>query len=154
MTLRPLIALPLLLLAGCPSAKPPSLVGTGMDMFAPVELRVHPLSRITTDNATDNGRVVEVRIELADQMKDTTKGVGVLTFTLARSSTLTNTVVDRWEAAIDTPDANKDHWDSITRTYLFRRQLPAGIRDHELLLTATLALPNGSTVQNAMLIKQ
>jgi hypothetical protein len=155
----PVVTLALTLAAtlpGCwpdPSDKPPVLVGTGMDMFGPVELRVHPLTRVTTDNAADGKPLVEIRLEFKDQMGDTTKGVGALAFTLRQAGALTSTVLDRWEERIDTPRENKAHWDAITRTYLFRRPLPPGADAGKLVLTATLTTPGGQTLANEMRLK-
>lgn len=144
-----------LILGGCWIEEPKKtlLVGTGMDMFGPVELRVHPLTRVTADSAPDGKRMLEIRLELADQFGDVTKGVGKLTFTLARAGALTSAVVDRWENSLETPQENKDHWDAITRTYLFRRELPAGLESESLQITATLTTPGGHALSDETKLK-
>jgi len=68
----PLAAAALLALAGCPPQDRP-LTGSGMDMFAPVKMRIHPLTRAVASPAQ-----IEARIEFTDQMGDVTKGVGTL----------------------------------------------------------------------------
>jgi hypothetical protein len=152
---------PLLLsLPGCPPMvdtpkdnRP--LVGSGMDMFMPTELRIHPLTRIAVDSG--GKKSLEVRIELADQFADVTKGVGDFTFTVSRAGTLTSTVVDHWTTSISTPAENKKAWDPITRTYLFRREIPdawgADAELKNLIVGATLALPNGHTVSGEFHMK-
>ena len=149
------IGLAPLALAGCPpvDTKPPVLAGSGMDMFGPVRLRVHPLTRITTDNAPEGSKVMEVRIELSDQWKDVGKGVGVMSFTLKKSELLTSTVLDQWEVPIDTPQTNGPRWDSITRTYVFYRPLPAAAEGKNLVITATLTKPNGQTLSGELAVK-
>jgi hypothetical protein len=159
MNTRPLLILTLFLaalpLGACwpTDTQPPNLVGTGMDMFGPVALRIHPLTRITADGAAPGGKLLEVRIELTDQMRDITKGVGVMHFTLRRAEVFTTTIVDQWEVPIDTPQANIARWDSITRTYLFNRPLPPQADGKDLLLEATLTLPNGDQLKGKFPLK-
>ena len=102
-----LVAL-LALLASCDSTTGCSkLVGGGMDMFTPIKMRLHPLSRAMVNGTKVD---VEVRIEFTDQFGDIGKGVGGVSLQLVRLSTLhpdhKGSVLDHWSADILTPDQN------------------------------------------------
>jgi len=145
-----------LLLTACQPPPAPNLTGTGMDMFAPVKVRLHPLSRIvlgpaTTAPATQpSGRptppYVEARLELSDQFTDTTKSPGTITIELFQPTLLgtKGTRIALWTISIDAPESNRDHWDRTTRTYLFNLPITTKLRPDidSVLLTATLTLPN------------
>src|SRR4051812_47417513 len=113
-----LILTVVLALAACqPSARPP-LTGTGMDMFAPANLRIHPLSRIlpappatqpTVNSLTPAGsqatsQLLEARIELLDQFSDTTRSPGTLTLQLFDQPPLLHkgTLLHTWTFSLDT----------------------------------------------------
>jgi hypothetical protein len=125
--------------------KDPKLTGSGMDMFTPVKMRLHPLSRVVNESGT----AIEGRIELTDQFGDINKGVGTVTFDLFNYETLIpnhqGDKLNSWSFDFNNPDANKKHWDGITRTYLFNLPLPENTKTKpRFLLTATLTLPNGT----------
>lgn len=134
-------------LGGCNGFKQRPLNGSGMDMFAPVALRLHPLTRILPDQ-------LEARVELMDQMDDVTKGVGQLTLELYRyelaSINHRGTLVQRWQADLSTLQANEKYWDAITRTYVVRHPLDAQqTRDAgRFVLVATMQFPNNSELNN------
>ena len=137
------------LLAGCdgllggnkPKPPPLALAGTGMDMFAPRTVRLHPLTRITTEEGKS---VIEAHVECVDQFGDTTKTVGILAFDLWSPTLLSarGNLLEHWELSLDLPKENKDRWDSITRTYVIKHPLPAGT-GVPLELGVTLTLANG-----------
>jgi hypothetical protein len=143
-----LIAAALLLstLAGCHFGKPSGtkLAGTGMDMFTPVKMRLHPLSRIITTPP-----VAEARLEFTDQFNDIGKGVGTAIFDLYAYDTLSfnhkGKSLGQWPGDLATPAENASHWDAITRTYLFKLPIaPGNLTGHsKFLLIATFTLPNG-----------
>jgi len=167
------LLLPALLLAACQPPAPP-LSGTGMDMFAPVTIRLHPLSRIITPVAATVPAtaaatasapatslatapspppapvsILEARIELSDQFTDPTKSPGTFTLGLFDQPPLTHKgpLLQAWSLSINTPEENRSAWDRTTRTYLFKLPLaqPLPKRDH-LLVTVTLTLPNGANL--------
>ena len=85
----------------------------------------------------------------ADQFGDTGKGAGAASFELFKYQALSpNHRGDRlatWTVDFNNPKANKEHWDGITRTYLFKLPMPAGaVLKDKLLLIANLTLPNGA----------
>jgi hypothetical protein len=159
---RILILLPLLLL-GC-EQPPPRLAGSGMDMFAPVKIRLHKLSRVvfpatapaTASTAPAPSATLEVHVELSDQFGDAGKGVGDLTLRLLDPASLGSrgTVLETWNLTLNAPEPNRDHWDRTTRTYLFKFPLPASLprdRDH-YTLSATFTLPNNTTLTDELLL--
>jgi len=95
------LAAPLVLLAGCPPQDRP-LTGSGMDMFTPVKMRIHPLTRVVANPAE-----VEARVEFTDQMGDVTKGVGTLQFVLYRNDFVRGERVGAWHYDLATPQGNK-----------------------------------------------
>jgi len=149
-----LLSLAALALGGCNLFnRPPALAGAGMDMFTPVKMRLHPLTRVTS---ADNASTVEARIELTDQFDDICKGAGTVYFELFTYETLVpnhhGERVGFWNFDLSKPEANKEHWDGITRTYLCKLPLPAaGLKKQSrLVLSATWALPNGARLTDEM----
>lgn len=133
--------------AGCQGMHQRPLNGSGMDMFAPVALRLHPLTRILPDQ-------LEARIELMDQMDDVTKGVGLIKLELYRyelaSLNHRGQLIGRWQTDLATLETNEKYWDAITRTYVFRYPLDAQqTRDAgRFVLVATMQFPNNSELTN------
>jgi len=131
-----------LALGGC-QPSPPKLAGSGMEMFTPVKMRLHPLSRIASAS------LVEARLEFTDQFGDVSKGVGAVAFDLFTYSAILPSHkgdrINHWEMDISTPAENRARWDSITRTYLFSLPLAPGSvpATSRYVLSAALMLPNG-----------
>jgi hypothetical protein len=141
----------LFLLASCQPPKR-TLTGSGMDMFTPVKMRLHPLSRIVTPPAPAEP-IAEARIELMDQFDDICKGAGAVYCELfVYSGFGQNHRGERigvWNFDLNKPEANKQHWDGITRTYLLKLPLPTGSsvalkKQAKVVLAATWTLPNGN----------
>jgi hypothetical protein len=144
-------------LAGCQFGKPPALSSGagGMDMFTPQKMRLHPLSRILP--ADKNAlRTLEARLEFTDQFGDIGKGAGAVYIELfAYESLVPNHHGDRlgiWNFDLSTPQANKEHWDSITRTYLFKPSLPAAAlaKRTRVMLQGTFVLPGGARLTDEL----
>jgi hypothetical protein len=138
-------------LAGCDLGNPQTLSSGagGMDMFTPQKMRLHPLSRILPP-AGKSPPVIEARLEFTDQFGDIGKAVGTVYFELFAYETFAlNNQGDRlaiWNFDLNTPQSNKDRWDSITRTYLFKLPVPDDVlaKRSRVILKATFALPSGS----------
>jgi hypothetical protein len=151
-------------LQGCQFGQPASLKpgpgNGGMEMFTPVKMRLHPLSRMVPPekDGPANGALVEARLELTDQFGDVTKSPGALYFELyAYQSLVPNHHGDRislWNFDLSVPQSNKDHWDAITRTYLFKLPVPADAlkKEKRAILSATLTLPSGQRLQDDLAI--
>lgn len=165
-----LLPLTLLLLAACqPPESTPHLYGAGMDMFTPVKMRIHPLSRIVFPSASATAPatapagsaittpILEARFELTDQFGDPGKGAGTIVLELLDTSSpfAGKKPLQEWSLSLNTPQANREHWDRTTRTYLFKLPLPADFpkpsTGHDLFtLSATFTLPNNSTLSDTL----
>jgi hypothetical protein len=137
-----------LALAACQPAKNRNLSGSGMDMFAPVKMRLHPLTRFIPA-AGEADSTAEARLEFTDQFNDIGKAAGSVYFELFVYQTLVpNHQGDRigfWKFDINTPEANEKAWDAITRTYLFKLPVNAAAKKQSrLILVATFTLPNST----------
>jgi hypothetical protein len=160
--LRPLAAVPIslalllaLCLAACQENRPP-LAGSGMDMFTPVKMRLHPLSRLTPAAGAGEA-TLEARLELTDQFDDICKGAGAVYCELFLHNSLgPNQHGDRlqlWNFDLNKPETNKVHWDGITRTYLLKLPLNPGVaaaikKQSRVILSATWTLPNGGRLSD------
>ena len=151
--------LPLLLATGCLPVRPPLLAGAGMDMFTPVRVRLHPLSRLVPATAPTTAPAapqavagVQARLEFTDQFGDIGKAAGSAHFELFAPAILgKGDKLAEWTTDINAPAANHQHWDAITRTYLFDLPLPAGLspRDRSIL-SVTFTLPNGERLVDTL----
>lgn len=145
-----LLSLAVFALAACQDKKPP-FSGAGMDMFMPVKMRLHPLSRVVPP-AAPGEPFIEARIELTDQFDDIGKAPGAVYCELfvyeALSQNHHGERMGLWNFDLNKPDANKEHWDGITRTYLLKLPLAMGSsialkKQTKVVLSASWTLPNG-----------
>lgn len=92
--------------------------------FWPVRMRLHPLTRLTTDQETGEP-IIEARLEFRDQVGDMVKSVGQARFDLHdRDPRLGVTrTLESWELDLRDIDVNRVHYDDLTQTYVFRLQL-------------------------------
>lgn len=155
--IRPVALLPFLLvgLAGCPGPQPRQLSGSGMDMFAPTAMRVHPLTRTVPAQPAGN---LEVHIELTDQFGDVGKGVGNFSFELFDYALTAvghrGTRLAAWTADITAPVLNRQHWDPITRTYLFKSALDPALltSERKFVLRVVLNFPNNTSLSDEYIL--
>ena len=92
--------------------------------YRPANMRIHPLTRLTRDAATDD-QIIEARVEFTDADGITTRAVGRLELTLIEgASNATGTTIRQW-ATIDLRDreVNRQRFDEVTRTYLLKLEL-------------------------------
>ena len=168
-------ALAILLTLTMAACQPPasSYLGAGMDMFAPVSVRLHKLSRIvpatppttastvTTPDARPSAATapipapaaLEALIELNDQFSDPPKSPGIITLSLFDQPPATHKGdrINTWTYSLSMALENRDHWDRTLRMYRFKLPLiqPLPKRDH-VLLTVSLTLPNGLELNDEM----
>ena len=128
-----------------------------MELFTPIAIRLHPLSRIVSpatapggDAANRPASTLEAHVEFDDQFADTTKGVGTLTLQLfdpAEPAGKNGKLLQTWSFSLQSPRDHQQYWDRTTRTYLFKLPLPdlPANRDH-LKVVAKLLLPNNSSL--------
>jgi hypothetical protein len=128
-----------------------------MEMFTPVKIRLHPLTRIVPANGTTTAPApsLEARIEFTDQFNDAGKGIGTVAIQLLDTPALgTRIPLGSWTVSLNEPPINRDHWDRTTRTYLFRFPLPPNLPQNRdrLTLSAVVTLPNNNTLTDEMTV--
>ncbi|NLX04971.1 MAG: hypothetical protein GXY33_07490 [Phycisphaerae bacterium] len=95
-----------------------------MTVLLPEKIDVLPFTKPASfdDDAVPDG--LEVVLRPLDELGDQTKAVGTFRFeTYAFHKASTDPRGPRlgiWEVDLSTPEAQKEHWDAITRTYRFR----------------------------------
>jgi hypothetical protein len=155
-----MLAALLALLPGCPpipqGQKQEHLAGSGMEMFAPVSIRVHPLSRVVSDKSAC---MLQARLEFSDQMGDVGKGVGTVDLQLFEYHAIVpghrGRALGSFSISLQKPDANRAHWDAITRTYLFELPIayvPTADGNTRFVLNAVFRLPNGTKLKDEAVI--
>ncbi len=90
--------------------------------FAPVEIRIHPLTRVLREKDADGEASIEAHIEMIDQVGDSVKGAGLLTLELyhsagATSQFATGNQIERWTLDLVDQKGNSEAYDRVTRTY-------------------------------------
>lgn len=101
---------------------PVSRAAEGESPFAPVQLVVHPLTRLVRNTDTGDERV-ELHLELRDRWEDSVKWLGDAVIELFRETPpIANAAaggeqVKRWRVELTDADANVKAYDRVTRTY-------------------------------------
>ncbi len=90
--------------------------------FAPVGVKVHPLTRLVPGNKANPAPTIDAHIELIDHVGDSVKGAGLLTIELYRGTGPVSAVgeqdqVRRWTLNLSDPETNRLAYDRVTRTY-------------------------------------
>ena len=115
--------------AGCPLGPPPGEVKVPkpINLLLPKEIRFHFFSAMRKTPArgvSDGG--IDVRIEAIDSFGDETKAFGTFRFELyafrPNIADPKGTLINTWELPVLEGTDNLRHWESITRTYLFKLQ--------------------------------
>jgi hypothetical protein len=93
--------------------------------FWPTSLRVHPLTRAMSD--PESGRlIIEARIEFFDADRETAKAVGELTLQIvgdAEAQSGPAHAIKTWNLDLTNLSFNRQHYDDVTRTYLFKLEV-------------------------------
>ncbi len=93
--------------------------------YWPQSMRIYPLSRLVTDRSSGD-LVIEVRIEFFDAEGHTCKGVGQILVDLLDAGSLHPAEpIETWVADLTDLKDNRDHFDDLTLTYLFRLECDA-----------------------------
>jgi hypothetical protein len=101
---------------------PISHAGEQESPFVPVQLVVHPLTRVVRGTAAGDDRV-ELHLELRDRWEDSVKWLGDVVIELFRESPpIANASsggeqVKRWKVELTDAEANVKAYDRVTRTY-------------------------------------
>ena len=100
-----------------PIVRPPAVSAEAGAMFAPVVMRLHPLTHL--DRTPAGQPIIVCHIEFADSWGDTVKAAGDLAVLLYRPSGAgaTGTQELRWDIELTDPETNAAHYDPATRTY-------------------------------------
>lgn len=131
----------LMLGAGC-EFKGGEAAGSGEAMAEfwrpePASLRVYPSTRYA-EAAT--GVVLEARIELRDEMGDAVKAAGRVGLELVAADEAASALdrrLYRWDVTMRTLADQRDHFDSVTRTYVFRLELDEAAAEKPAVLRVT-----------------
>ena len=147
-----------LAVTGCQlwDTSPGQPTGTGMDMFAPTTMRIHPLTRF---QGTGNLDRLLVHLEVTDQFADPTKGVGAVQLTLHAFDRLARggrgAVLQQWSFDLTAADQQPRYWDPITRTYVFKFDLPdyPQLASRKAVISATFTAPGGKELTDSLPIE-
>ena len=127
--------------------------------FWPTKMRIHPLTRLVLQpagpapGATDQW-IVEVRIEFTDDQGQPSKEVGQLLLQWHENPAASQERVKSWNADLRDLTANRDHYDDVTRTYLFRLSVaPDEISDDSQVRAMFVAL-DGQQFQDRLTVKR
>lgn len=117
--------------------------------FAPVSVRIHPLTRLRIDDRTERP-VIEARVELLDVDGMTTRGLGFLTLMLGRSyqGGIAPEDVIEWDCDLNDLSTNRLRFDDVTRTYLLRLDLNAGDVPEQPVVAVRFVVPGGHVLQH------
>lgn len=103
---------------GGPVVRTPAVSAEASAMFAPVVMRLHPLTHV--DRTPAGQPIIVCHIEFADAWGDTVKAAGELSVLLYRPSGAagaTGTQELRWDIDLTDPSTNAANYDPATRTY-------------------------------------
>jgi len=112
--------------------------------FAPTSMRIHPLTRVTSNPDNPDQIQIDLRIELNDRFGDTTKGIGTIRIKLFPRLSENEKGTSETRLALWTPefmdvDKNSQLFDRVTRTYHFLLDVPTGTSvPTQITLVATL----------------
>lgn len=95
-------------------------VADGVWPFWPQQMRIHPLTQFMTDRRTGE-QLIEVRIEFKDAYGHTCKAVGDVRIELYfENSTVAQQPAVEWPGNLRDMEVNRDYFDEVTQTYVFR----------------------------------
>lgn len=137
-------------LAGCDSGGPvvagsaTQKVPKPLDLLLPREIRIHPFTRTFSEANGEKG--LEIRVEMIDGYKDTTKAFGDIRFELyayrPQSADPKGALLSSWDVSLMNPKDNLVHWDHIWRAYLFKLQMYAPpTAGQKMVLVTTFSSP-------------
>ncbi|MFK7959689.1 MAG: hypothetical protein AB8G96_04120 [Phycisphaerales bacterium] len=102
--------------------------------FWPESVRIYPLTRVVHDESSDRW-YVEARIEFLDELGDSSKACGTLELAIFdEPSSGGRTPIDSWTTDLRTVPLNARSYDPVTRTYLYKLDVPSDILDQDPVL--------------------
>jgi len=110
---------------------------SGLSAFEPVELRIHPLTRLR-ESPSAAGSAIDLYFELLDRWGHGVKSLGTLTVELRDigvGGQREPFQVRNWTIVLTDPDLNSEAYDRVTRTYrVVLEDVPSGADDTQLLV--------------------
>ncbi|MFP4144568.1 MAG: hypothetical protein ACOCTI_07510 [Phycisphaeraceae bacterium] len=100
-----------------------SLAAAGAWQPRPVAMRIYPSTRFASE---EGQHLLEARLEFSDEMGDSIKAAGRLSFGLYAAAPAGGALgreLYRWQVDLLTLEDQQQHFDPVTRTYLFRLKL-------------------------------
>jgi hypothetical protein len=137
------LAVLLIVLAGCNAAQRHARTQSEAQLFAPVSMRIHPIftqvKDWTGDGAIDG---IEALLEFQDQFTDPTKAAGDVVFELYTYRPYSpeargERVLNPWLGSLRTLGDQEARWNRTSRTYAFELEYPEIRDDRDYVLVAT-----------------
>ncbi len=110
--------------------------------FWPKDIRVHPFTSV---DRGEGAPVLVTHLTFLDPVGDPTKAVGRLTFEL-RGRGKKGRLIHRWRVEMTDIDDTRDHYDSVTNTYVFGLKLERPLPETPLTMTVRLVDPRGEHI--------
>lgn len=131
---------------GCESTGPATT--QPVDLFSPTAMRVHPIfTQIAEWTHTGKPDGVEAQLEFTDQFGDPTKASGRVLFELfeyqRESPDPRGKRLGRWVGSLDSPDEQRQRWNTTLRTYRFQLDYPTVSPSQSYVLSAIFELSGG-----------
>lgn len=120
--------------------------------FWPRRLRIHPATRVVTDQATGE-LVIEARVEFFDAEGDTSKAYGELTLQLHNPAQSTGDD-QTWKLDLRNLADNRRQFDDVTHTYLLRLDLDSDSLPPQAELRAIFISADGQTMEGRMRLRR
>jgi hypothetical protein len=122
--------------------------------FWPTAMRLHPLTLVSRDDKAGED-LIEARVEFVDSVGDTAKAVAQFRFELHEEGAAAHDAEPLFVWAVDLRDlrANALHFDSITRTYLFRLAVKGGLAAHGRVLHAYALCTDGARFESSITLR-
>ena len=125
--------------------------------FWPTSMRIHPLTRALSDPET-NQLIIEARIEFFDADEETAKAAGMLTLQVhaggGGGAIAGAQALKTWNLDLANLTFNREHYDDVTRTYLFKLEVgQADLSDRPELRAYFLSI-DGRTMEAELAVRQ
>jgi len=122
--------------------------------FWPTDMRLHPLTLVSRD--VEKGEdLIEARVEFVDSVGDTAKAIAQFRFELHEEGAAARDAepLSVWAVDLRDPRANALHFDSITRTYLFRLAVKDNLAARGRVLHAYALSTDGARFDSSITLR-
>lgn len=121
--------------------------------FRPSAMRIHPLSRLVMAGESSS-RLIEARLEFTDAWNDGCKALGEIQIDLHDDDAPGLDPVQRWYVDLRELATNADHYEAVTRTYVFRLESQRELTDLDPRLRAYYLGTEGTQLQAQLLLQR